>query len=106
MMIWLATKKVSGCNLLAYMTETGERFMRGILCEFGAVSIVQGYWEVDEIGEVVFEEYSFGTKSNGRFHPFNIAFEPYDLEIKVIGNIFEHPHLLEAKGNEHIPNQN
>jgi len=28
------------------------------------------------------------------------------LETEVIGNIYENPELLEAKGNEHIPNQN
>ena len=48
-----------------------------------------GYWEVDIRGEVVFDVFSFGVKSGDRFYPFNIAFEAYDHEIEVIGNIYE-----------------
>lgn len=45
-----------------------------------------GYWEVDIKGEVVFEAFSFGVKSDDTFYPFNIALAPYDYQIKVIGN--------------------
>lgn len=75
--------------------KNGREIYEGDIVRIWGGEYCQGYWEVAEIGEVVFEEYSFGIKSNGRFHPFNIAFD-YDLEIKVIGNIYENPELLEA----------
>ena len=56
-----------------------------------------GCWELDIRGEVVFDVFSFGVKSKDRFYPFNYAFEPYDHKIKVIGNIYENPELLEGE---------
>lgn len=79
-----------------YMEYTGLNDSEGIeIYEADIVRVTggeywSGYYEVDIIGEVVMKYGCYGIEEkDGKFNPFILLCEPFDCEIRVLGNIYE-----------------
>ena len=69
--------------------KNGVEIYEGDIVNIRGGTFYQGYWEIDEIFEVVYDKYGFLLKNKDYKESFCIA-----EEIKVIGNIYENPELL------------
>lgn len=68
-----------------------EEIYEGDIVNIRGSTFYQGYWEIDEIFEVVYDKYGFLLKNKDYKESFWIA-----EEIEVVGNIYENAELLKA----------
>lgn len=69
--------------------KNGVEIYEGDIVNIRGGAFYQGYWEIDEIFEVVYDKYGFLLKNKDCKESFWIA-----EEIEVIGNIYENGDLL------------